>query len=294
MKFQLFSPSALYGFEGGTDAYSLPLDWLPKLKEKAKACGIEFMCTAFSPELVKAVDPFVEVHKVASSDLSYPQLLQAIKATKKPVILSTGASNEGDIRTALAEFQYWFDPDDEDYVADPKCPLIVLMYCVSAYPAKTIDLRVPELIAKQIHQNVGFSDHTTDIIWAPTYAALAGAVAIEKHFTAFPELDTPDRPHSLTPDEFKTMVDYIRGVRKPVIGPTPEERDMLLRFNRRLIATKDIAAGGPLVYGETFGAYRSLKDDTRGLSPFAWQQVEGKRATKAIARGDGIGPGDFG
>lgn len=256
--------------------YELDLSWLPKLAEKAKAVGIELMCTAFSPELVAAVDPFVSVHKVASSDLSWPQLLEAVAKTGKPVLLSTGASGQGDINDALRAL-------------GRAATGTVLMYCVSAYPARMTDLRVMELL----RQPFGFSDHSTDIIGHPVEAARRGAVAIEKHFTAFPELASPDRPHSLTTDEFKIMVDAIRGVRQPVIGPTPEERPMMLRHNRRLIATRDVSPGEPLRYGQNYGAYRSLEDDTRGFSPFAWGHIEGKTAAVTIGRGKPIGPGDF-
>jgi sialic acid synthase SpsE len=289
VKFQAFSYEALYGIPdtrpGSNGPYRtepyLPLAWLPKLKEKAGACGIEFMCTAFSPELVKAVDPYVSVHKVASSDLSYPQLLQAVAKTGKPLLLSTGASSEGDIGAAL------------ETLGSEAAGRSVLLYCVSAYPARTIDLRVMAAIGNRFGRLVGFSDHSPDIVGQPVAAADRGAVVIEKHFTAFPELDTPDRPHSLTPDEFKLMVDHIRGRRQPVIGPTPEERAMLLRHNRRLIATRDIRANEVLEYGVNFGAYRSLEDDDRGLSPFAWEKVNHRKAAKPLQRGKGIGPGDF-
>lgn len=277
VKFQAFTSDALYGPEARVMLHELPLEWLPKLKEKADACGIEFMCTAFSPELVKAVDPYVTAHKVASSDLTYPQLLDAVAKTKKPVIASTGASSVGDIVQAL-----------------DRLPMgaTVLLYCVAAYPAIHADLRVMDLLHQETGRPVGFSDHTPGTFMA-VEASRRGAVVIEKHFTAFPELDTPDRPHSLTPDEFKVMVDYIRGKRQPVIGPTVEERAMVLRHNRRLVATSDILAGTALKYGVNYGAYRSLEDDARGLSPFAWESLEGRSATKAIQRGKGIGPGDF-
>ena len=68
---------------------------------------------------------------------------------------------------------------------------------------------------------------------------------------------------------------------------------MYLRHNRRLIATCDIAVGETLTYGVNYGAYRSLKDDTRGLSPFDWERVEGRAASVSIAQGDSIGEGDF-
>jgi sialic acid synthase SpsE len=290
VKFQAFSFEALHGWSTSIEgdhpyAYELPLSWLPKLKEKADACGIEFMCSAFSPELVEAVDPFVSVHKVASSDLSYPQLLKAVAKTGKPVLLSTGASSRGDIQLALNTLlQVHARPHE-----------MIPLYCVAAYPALQADLRVMAEMEK-VWGPVGFSDHTPGTFMA-IEAARRGAVVIEKHFTAFPELETPDRPHSLTADEFKIMVDHIRGKRAPVIGPTPEEKAMLLRHNRRLIATKDISTNDKLMFGQNYGAYRSLEDDTRGLSPFGWNDPsygpEGKRATKAIQRGKAIGPGDF-
>jgi sialic acid synthase SpsE len=75
--------------------------------------------------------------------------------------------------------------------------------------------------------------------------------------------------------------------------PTRGEKDMMLRHNRRLIVTKDLNTGDALEYGKNFGAYRSLVDDTRGLSPFAYKQVDGKRMGKGISKGTAIGPGDF-
>lgn len=282
-KFQLHSPSALYGFCGGTDAYSLPLDWLPKLKEKADAWGIDLGITAFSPELVAVVDPFVPWHKVASSDCTWPQLLEAVAKTGKPVLLSTGASSFGDVISAFTVLRN----------AVPGGAQVVLLYCVAAYPARSADLRVMRVLEDAFGLPVGFSDHTLDVINAPVDARSRGAVVIEKHFTAFPDLDTPDRPHSLTPDEFKRMVDAVRGVTQPVIAPSYEERDMLLRHKRRLIATRDIAIGDRLDYGVNFGAYRSLTDDAHGLNPMAWGAVNGKPAKVALRRGASIGPGDF-
>lgn len=270
VKFQAFNFQALYGPVSGrwNQSLELPLKWLPYLKGKADAEGIEFMCTAFSPELVAAVDPFVSVHKVASSDLSYPQLLQAVKKCAKPTLLSFGAATMEEVKLFGSDW------------------LGIMLYCVAAYPADFVDL-------DYVGPQVGFSDHTLGIT-AAVEAARRGAPVIEKHFTAFPELDTPDRPHSVTPEVFKRMVDLIRSDSKPQLGPTVEEKAMLLRHKRRLIATGDIPPGGILRYGENFGAYRSLKDDTRGLSPFAWEEVEGKAAKVEIKRGDAIGAGDFG
>ncbi len=285
VKFQAFDPLSLYGFyEGdrlvGRMVGELPPNWIPALKDKADACGIDFMCTAFSPELVKAVDPYVPVHKVASSDLSYPQLLEAVARTGKPVLLSTGASTASEIAHALKTLTIYQSGE------------VTLLYCVAAYPALHANLDVMHLMQETFGIDVGFSDHTPGTT-VPIEACRQGAMVLEKHVTAFPELDTPDRPHSLTMDEFKTMVDYIRGDRAVQISPTPEEKAMVLKHNRRLVATRDITSGEVLRYGENFGAYRSLVDDTRGMSPFAWGALEGQRSKVSLKRGQGIGPGDF-
>jgi N,N'-diacetyllegionaminate synthase len=288
VKFQAFNFAALYGLYNALDAGAetvlaiskcrLELDWLPKLKEKADECDIEFMCTAFSPDLVKAVDPFVSVHKVASSDAAWPQMLEAVGDTGKPVILSTGAKTAVEVKQALE-------------VLDG-ARSVVLLYCVAAYPAVFADLDRMELLDVLYDKPFGFSDHTLGIT-AAVEASRRGATVIEKHFTAFPDLDTPDRPHSITSDDFKLMVDVIRDHHAAEVVASPEERDMLLRHNRRLIATRDIAEGETLTYGENFGAYRSLKDDVYGMSPFDWMSVEGRKAAQAIRRGDGIGYRDF-
>ncbi len=283
VKFQAFDDKALYGVDYAMGSV-INLEWLPLLAFHAEKVGIEFMCTAFSPDIVLAVDPYVSIHKIASSDLNYPQLLEAVARTGKPVLLSTGGSEEGDIGRAL------------DILDSYDCDT-TLLYCVASYPARTVDLRVMELLEDRFDIEVGFSDHTTDVVGAPIVACAWGATVLEKHVTFFPELDTPDRPHSLTGEEFKLMVDQIRGEAAPEIGPTSEEAAMVLRHKRRLIATRDIAVGETLRYGENYGAYRSLEDDDHGMSPFLWNHAklgpEGKAARAPITKGKGVGSGDF-
>jgi N-acetylneuraminate synthase len=256
----------------------LQVDWLPKLRAEADKNGLEFMCTAFSPELLDTVDPFVSVHKIASAELTHVRLLESVAKTGKPVFLSIGASGTYDIAQSLAKLE--------------GVP-VVLLYCVAAYPAEEIDLGLIDKLRDALSSGlVGYSDHSRDVLVVPVEAARRGACVIEKHFTAI-DADTPDRAHSLDVDRFRRMVDAIRGKRQGAIGATREERDMVLRHNRRLIATRDIVPGEVLREGENFGIFRSLKDDTKALSPWLIDRVIGQTAKNAIKAGDGIGPGDF-
>ena len=286
LKLQAFTSEALYGGPATWQPlpHCLPLDWLPAIKEKCDKAGLEFMCSAFSPELVDAVDPFVEVHKVASSDLSYPHLLDAIKKTGKPVILSTGASSFADVCQAL------------NHLDRTKT---VLLYCNSAYPSTHHNLFQIDSMRERFKLPVGLSDHSLDVVYAPLAAVRThGAVVIEKHFTPIPEVDTPDRPHSLDATDFKIMCDHLRGkADTSLFNPTREEKAMMLRHNRRLVAVKTILPGEQLVFGKNYGAFRALEDDPHGLSPFLWNDEavgpELRRAVKTIAQGKGIGPGDY-
>lgn len=287
VKFQAFGWNDLYGMgkymppEHFPEGWQLPLEWLPKLKEKADACDIEFMCSAFSPQLVDAVDPFVSVHKIASSELTYPQLLERVKSKGKPILLSVGASSKGDIELAMQILRGG--------------PQVVLMYCSSAYPSTQYNLFYMQDLKETFDVPVGLSDHSLDVCY-PALSALHHfqAVAIEKHVNFF-DMKSPDSAHSLDKHDFRLMCEYLHGKRDyKAFNPQPEEHEMFTKHNRRLIAIKDISHGQAFRFGENFGAYRSLKPDVTGLHAFMWQKlVNSAGALRAIKAGDGIGPGDF-
>jgi sialic acid synthase SpsE len=280
VKFQLYSPQELYGqnlFEL-LSGFELNPEWLPSLRIKADACGIELMCTAFSPRGVETVDPFVKRHKVASSEISHARLLTKIRESGKPVILSTGGASLAD--TALA-----LDVLGRNQVS--------LLYCRANYPARNIDLRGITKLREAFGLPVGYSCHsacwTTPLLASRYY----GASVVEKHFK-IREMNTPDNPHSLLPEDFLKMVKGIRDYEaQHVAMPDPSETHMMLFHKRRLIMTKDVLAGEPLAMDENYGIYRSLVEDSRGLSGFAWEAVNGKILAKDMKAGDALGPGDY-
>lgn len=281
-KFQLYDWNSLYGPIKGADSILngvLDSKCIPKLKEQCDRASIDFMCSAFSPDLIDIVDPYVKVHKVASSEMCHVRMLERLNKIGKPVLLSTGAQTTTDIKSALKILG--------------KIP-VTLMYCVSSYPANDIDLSLIQIMRDTFALPVGFSDHALDYLNLPAIAVQAyGATVIEKHFTAI-DSQTPDSGHSLNPDQFKKMVQKIKGDYKSVIGPTLSERDMILKHKRRLVAIHDISNGETLIENVNFGIYRSLKEDTSGMIPFSIDAfVNGKTVYKDIKAGDSIGPTDF-
>ena len=80
---------------------------------------------------------------------------------------------------------------------------LILLHCVSKYPCKDSHLeRIEEI--KKLYPIVGLSDHTKDIYINTNVPIL------EKHIMLH-GVDAIDENVSLYPEEFKEMVDYIRG-----------------------------------------------------------------------------------
>jgi N-acetylneuraminate synthase len=216
VKFQLYDSDALYGRPDVPLKGVLRAEWLGPLKSCADVHGIEFMCTAFSPRLLAEVDPYVKRHKIASSENLWDDLLVAAATTGKPLIISCGGltdTEETQLRSRMRARTRMFTP----------IPDVSYLYCVAEYPAK-VDLA-------WLKYYDGFSDHSVGIGAAVLAArAVRECRIIEKHVTAFPDLDTPDRPHSVTMAEFKQMVDDIR---MPVFRA--DEADMKRWHKRRLV-----------------------------------------------------------
>lgn len=285
VKFQAFTFEALFGIEpheGVSRHFELPLEWLPKLRACSEEIGIGFMCTAFSPGILRIVDKYVDMHKIASSCSSWPALLDEAKATGKPVLFSTGAMTLAEVKASY----------------DRLGPRAVPLYCVAAYPARSTDLDMIEAIADVTGQTrVGYSDHSLDYIETPRAAwRVHGACVIEKHFTAISNRQTPDSGHSLSPNEFSLMVDAIRGHDKDGAPPRPsrvgfftDEVGMRTLHRRRIVATRAIQAG-ELFTESNIGPYRALHPSGEGriFWPEAFGTLLGQRARHLTAAGESI------
>ena len=71
------------------------------LYQYCKKLNIDFSSTPFDLNSVDELNPFLKFFKVSSSDITNFPLLSKIASKKKPIILSTGASNIGEIHDAV-------------------------------------------------------------------------------------------------------------------------------------------------------------------------------------------------
>lgn len=272
IKFQLFTHKELYGFDGEM-AGELPRDWLPKLKEKSDAVGIEFMCSAFSPNGILAVDPLVNTHKLASSEMCHVGMLSALSKTGKHILISTGAQSQNDIQSAC------------DFMRDCN---VTFMYCEASYPAQSVDLRKLALLEQLVGSPVGFSDHTTDIFNIPALARDYGAIVLEKHFNPFNYKDTPDAGHSLGVNAFQEMAYNVKADHVCVLGPTGSEKEMLTTHKRRLVALRKIEVGDPFLLNINFGVYRAKTEMIDAAHPSLAMRIHDTISEKSFEPGQGI------
>ena len=242
-----------------------------ELYNYAKKNNIIFLSSAFDKESVDLLDDLgVPAFKVPSGEITNFPLLRYIAEKKKPIILSTGMSTIGEIEEALEVIR-------EKGVED-----IVLLHCVTSYPAKIedVNLRVIEALRRRFKLPVGFSDHTLGIT-IPIAAAALGAVLVEKHFTLDRTMPGPDHRASLEPNELKDMIRAIRDVEKAlgdgIKKPTKDEERIKKVVRRSIVAKMRIPKGAVITEDML-----ELKRPGVGIEPKYLNEIIGKKAKKDI------------
>jgi len=303
VKFQTYKSETVYVQNAGTSDYlsdaginepiteifkdlSMPYEMIPELSEYCQKKDIKFMSTPFSIDDAKAIDPYIEIHKIASYEITHIRLIEFVAKSGKPLILSTGASTYDEIEWAI---NYFYEKGGKE---------ISLMQTTAKYPAdfSTLNLKVIPDLMQRFKVPVGLSDHSRDPVVAPITAVALGATIIEKHFTLHNKLPGPDHSFALTPTELKKMIDMIRSCEKCLGSGKKivflEEQELREYAQRGIQATKSIQKGDLLKERVNIDILRSGKQK-KGLHPKYLVEIEGKRSTRNISLGEGIINGDY-
>lgn len=205
----------------GTDRYrwvvrntlATPLNefWKP-LRAYCQEKGTVFLSTPMSRGAAQLLDLVgVELWKVGSADILDFVLLDYLRKSGKPIILSLGMSTLEEIRTAL---EFLKQQNNQ----------ISLLHCVSQYPCppEELNLKVLGFYKRNFNLPIGFSDHSLGIESSLVAVAL-GAEIIEKHFSLSRNFWGPDHKVSLEPEEFCRLV---RGIRE--LEESEEKRRQIL------------------------------------------------------------------
>ena len=242
------------------------------LIEECRLKGIGFFSTAFdfqSFDLLMELGCLEQI-KIPSGELTNLPLLRYVSRFGKPMMLSTGMANLGEIEAAIGAVE----------AAGTPRSLITVLHCTTEYPTPMEDVNLRAMVAMKtaFGVNAGYSDHTQGIEVAIAAVAL-GATIIEKHFTLDRNLPGPDHKASLEPQELKAMVEGIRNVERAlgdgVKRPSPSE------LKNKPIARKSLVATKPIIAGEAFSAENiGAKRPGTGLSPMLWDEIVGRTASK--------------
>lgn len=250
-----------------------PWEWTPILMAEAKKYGMDLFSSPFDTTAVDFLETCnVDAYKVASFEIVDHILLKRIAQTKKPVIVSTGMASLSEIEAAV------------NCLKSNGSGPIALLKCTSAYPAKPEDANLANIPNLRDTFNVvpGLSDHTIGPE-VPIVAVTLGANIIEKHFTISRDSGSEDDEFSLTPQEFKDMVNSVRITEKSIGqitygGVVSESSTRALR--RSLFVTQNLKQGDIF----TPQNVRSIRPGG-GLHTQHYEDILGKQARIDIDRG---------
>lgn len=250
---------------------STPREWHAELFAHARERGMVPFSSPFDPTAVDFLETLdTPLYKVASFEVVDIPLLERIGKTGKPVIMSRGMATFEELELALKTLREFGTPD------------IVVLQCVSAYPAKPEDMNLTMIpyLATRFDVMTGLSDHTLTNDSAIASVAL-GARVIEKHMTDARAAGGVDSEFSLEPAEFAALVKSVRTVEAALGSPSDargERESGEARFRKSLFAAADIKKGE--VFTEK--NVRSVRPGA-GLPPKYYRQILGKHATEDIA-----------
>lgn len=292
VKFQTYSAETLYSKKTPSPDYlkgkmgqnsvwdlikdiELPREWQGELADYTRSHNMIFMSTPFDYKAIEELEELnMLAYKIASFEIVDLPFLKQIAKTKKPIILSTGMANLGDIEDAMNAI---YEVGESD---------IALLHCNINYPPpfEDLNLRAIQTLKQAFQVPVGFSDHTMSTT-IPSVSVALGACIIEKHYTLDRTLKGPDHKFALEPKELKEMVKNIRDTEIALGSPKkfmPQSESNLLKLARR-----SIIARRPIPKGKTIEADDLIiKRPGYGIAPKFMDIIIGRIAKQDIEEDD--------
>jgi len=261
------------------DLYSkaqTPYEWHKELFNYAKKIGIVCFSTPYDESAVKLLEKLnCPIYKVASFEMTDLPLIRKIAKTGKPIIISTGMAS-------FKEIQQTFN-----YAKKNGAKEIVLLYCVSNYPAHKEDFNLNniKILKKRFKCTVGFSDHCNDQLVSCT-AISVGAEIIEKHIALNGQKKGFDIDFSLKGNEIKKFKNLITNTynllgKKRFFRKNSEKKSK--QFRRSIFSIKNIEKG------EKFNEknIRRIRPGF-GVAPVYYEKILKKKAPIKIDAGEPI------
>lgn len=251
-----------------------PFEWHEAMFAKAASCGVTMLSTPFDHTAVDLLESLeAPAYKIASFEIVDLQLIARTASTGKPLIISTGLANLSEIAAAVRTAR------------ENGCSEIVLLHCISSYPAPTeqSNIRTIPHLAEAFGVVSGLSDHTLGTATSVASIALGGSV-IEKHFTLARADGGPDAAFSLEPEEFRRLC---RDCHDAWLSLGEVGYDLKSAEKNSIVFRRSLYAVAPIAKGNIFTSsnVRSIRPGY-GLSPAALPDILGRTARRDIGYGE--------
>jgi N-acetylneuraminate synthase len=175
-----------------------------------------------SVDFMEAYQPVC--YKIPSASLTDHNLLRRVRATGRPVVLSTGMSTMEQIDAAVGVL----GTDD-----------LLINHATSTYPCdpSELNLKTIRTLTERFPGPIGYSGHEVGLI--PTVVAVAlGACLVERHITLDRAMWGSDQAASVEPGGLSRLVKYLRATEQAlgdgVKRVYDSEQDSLLKLRRVL------------------------------------------------------------
>jgi len=253
---------------------SFSLDQWRGIKKHCDEKKLEFISSPFSLAAVNILEDLkVLRYKIASGEIANYLMLDKIRRTGKPVLLSTGMSSYEEIQKCINFFKPYKTP-------------ISILQCTTAYPVapEKLGLNILTELKERFNLPIGLSDHSGKIY--PSLAAtVMGANIIEVHVTFHKEMFGPDTKASLTIEELKQLVEGIRYLEMAIKNPVNKDdvesyQSLKVIFGKSLALNKDLCKGSIIVFDDL----ESKKPANCGVPCSEYNLVIGKKLKKDISK----------
>lgn len=258
----------------------LSIDDMARVVDLAHELKIHAIVTVFSVELVELAERLAwDAYKTASPDIVHRPLLEALAATGKPMVMSSGAATKDEIWRAIS------------WISSRRFRSLAVLHCVSCYPTAPEDANIAAMgeLFPVCGEATGYSDHT-DAEDTGGLAVARGAAILEKHLTYSRGAAGPDHAASLAPDAFARYVALAHAQRWPngtMRDPIREgsggkrvlacEQDVRTVSRQSIVTTRELRAGDKIL-----PEHITFKRPGTGLLPFRLEEILGKPLARDV------------
>jgi len=254
-----------------------------QLIDRAKSKNMAFVAAALSHRLVEPLAKAgCDAFNINASDLTNPQMIDAVLDSGRPFFLSLLFAREEEINWAVERIR--------KKKGEAQFAMLHGQHTMAS-GEHGVDLEHTSLgylatLKEKYSVPVGLIDHTS-FEWMPAVAVAAGPVVITKHLALSRKEKGPDWHVCLEPDEMRRAIGFARAAKASLNTKTkvlaPGEQFDRSVMRRSIVASDRIPSGKAITQEDI-----EFKRPGNGLDPSRYEEVLGKKASRDMQKDEQI------